>query len=122
LSLIDYISTLNPDNQKIIVKTIGQFREQYGERWKDEFCNQNPTFGFIAEICVADLTGAKAFEELNKHLESQFEPHQFVACAVAKSTLLYYKPILLNLHKAIRAELTKPLTKPNAIAANNPPN
>jgi len=112
-NITTFIGTLNPDNQKLIVETIRQFREQYGERWKDEFCAQNPTFGFIAEICVADLTGDAAFKELNEHLKSQFKKHQFVACAVAQSTLLAYKPILLNLHKAIRAVLTEPLTKQN---------
>lgn len=121
MSLIDYISSLNPDNQKIIVETIGQFREQYGERWKDEFSKQNPHLAFIADICVADLTGDAAFNKLNDHVKSQFTQAQFVPCALAQSTLLAYKPILLRLHKAIREELKKPLTKPNAIATNKPP-
>lgn len=104
-----FLQFTQPNGQRIICETVRQFREQYGERWKDEFCEQNPHAGFLAEICAADLSGEEAFENLREYVGNQFSKLDIFNRTMALSMLDVYKPSLINLHTAIRAEITRPL-------------
>jgi hypothetical protein len=106
-----FLGLTSPEGQKALIDVIKAFREQYGEKWREEFCEQNPDFNVIAEICFADSTGDEAFKNLRDYVAEQFSPGEIFNKQIALSGLDVFKTQLLQLHAAIRAEVTRPLLK-----------
>lgn len=96
---------IQPNGEQIITNAVKAFRELHGEKWKEQFCKENPQLVFVIELC-ANYTGEDAFLKL-KEIVAEQTP-DFFTRTFAMSTIDLNKSRILNLHAYLKNEITRP--------------
>lgn len=97
----------NPDGQAWMIRTIRSFRENYGEKWRDQLEADHPDLFLVVELSLNKPPEAAFLAFKTKMLQAYFPSFfQRTAADLAFETL---KPVMFQMHALIKSEATRPL-------------
>lgn len=108
-----YQFLLTQNGKEAIKTAIVEFRQKYGEKWKDEFCKTFPLFTEIIDL-IANFDAMAAYHNLKKLAERTIDEQtdsifERIAAKTYVNTLIDQNQIfILQLHAELNEVIHKP--------------